>query len=61
MIGDSGSVQLCDYCFDVCEALTAVIGDGNTNDVQGTAPVELEDLGRCVFRLDALLLYTSLL
>ena len=42
------TVQLSDYCFDVCEALKATIQEENTDDLGEFTTTALEDVGRYV-------------
>ena len=42
------TVQLSDYCFDVCEALKATIHEENTDDLGEFATTALGDVGRYV-------------
>ena len=42
------TVQLSDYCFDVCEALKATIQEENTDDLGEFATTALGDVGRYV-------------
>ena len=42
------TVQLSDYCFDVCEALKATIQEDNTDDLGEFATTALGDVGRYV-------------
>ena len=46
MINDDDSVELADYCFDVCEALNAAIQEKATDGLGGSAQLGLEDLTR---------------
>ena len=46
MIDDEDSVQLSEYCFDVCEALKTVIQGKNADDINESVREVLEDLGR---------------
>ena len=43
---DDDSVELYDYCFDVCEALNATIQEKTEDGLDGSAWPELEDLAR---------------
>ena len=42
------TIQLSEYCFDVCEALKATIQEGNMDDLGEFARTALEDVERCV-------------
>ena len=42
------TVQLSDYCFDVCEALKATIQEENADDLGEFATIALGDVGRYV-------------
>ena len=46
MINDDVSVELSDYCFNVCEALNAAIQDKAKDRLNGSAQLGLEDLAR---------------
>ena len=50
MVVDDESVQLSDYCFNVCEALNsnAAIRKRNTGDLDHSTRMALEVLVRCV-------------
>jgi len=58
MINDKDSVELSEYCFNVCEALKTVIRGRNTDDLSEPVRMALENLRRCVDL--ALALSTSL-
>jgi hypothetical protein len=51
MIDDKDSVQLSEDCFSVCEALKAVIQEKNTDDLNESIKMALEDSKRCVDQL----------
>ena len=42
------SVQLSDYCFEVCEALKVTIQEENADHLSAFARMALQDVGRCV-------------
>ena len=46
MITDDDSVELSDYCFNVCEALDIVIQEKTKDGLNGPAQLGLEDLAR---------------
>ena len=46
MITDDDSVELSDYCFDVCEALNATIQEKTEDGLDGSTWPGLEDLTR---------------
>ena len=46
MVADDESVQLSDYCFDVCETLNMVIGEKKTGDLDASTRMKLEGLER---------------
>ena len=46
MITDDESVELSDYCFDVCEALNTTIQEKTEDGLDGSAWPGLEDLAR---------------
>ena len=48
MVDDKDSVQLSEYCFNVCEVLKATIHGRDMNSLDESAKAALEDLGRCV-------------
>ena len=48
MIHDEDSVQLSEYCFNVCMALETVIQRKNGDDLSKSVRIALEDLERCV-------------
>ena len=48
MIDDKDSVQLSEYCFNVCEVLKTAIQGTNADSLNVSVRVALEDLGRCV-------------
>ena len=48
MIDDEDSVQLSEYCFNVCKELKAIIQGRNASSLDESVRVALEDLGRCV-------------
>ena len=48
MIDNSDSVQLAEYCFNMCEALEPATEGGNVEDLNESARGALEDLDRCV-------------
>ena len=48
MIDDNDSVQLSEYCFDVCEVLKGVVQGRNADGLTESVKVALEDLERCV-------------
>jgi hypothetical protein len=49
MTADKDSVQLSDYCFAACEALTSITAqDGRTGGFNESLRIECEDLERCV-------------
>ena len=50
MIDDQDSVQLSEYCFNVCEVLKTAIQATNADSLDESVRVALEDLGRCVDR-----------
>ena len=47
MAADKDSVQICDYCFNVCETLNTTVQGENADDLNESVRVKLEDLGRC--------------
>ena len=47
MIANRASVQLSDYCFNVCESLRVAIQEENINDLNESARTAFEDLERC--------------
>jgi len=48
MIDDKDSVQLSKYCFNVCEALKAVVQGRNVESLNESVRVALKDLERWV-------------
>ena len=46
MVADNESVQLSDYCFNVCETLNMVIGEKKTGDLNESTRMTLEGLER---------------
>ena len=46
MVADNESVQLCDYCFNVCETLNMVIREKKTDDLNESTKMTLEGLER---------------
>ena len=46
LITDNDSVELSDYCFDVCEALNGTIQEKTEDGLDGSAWPRLEDLAR---------------
>ena len=50
MIDDKDSVQLSEYCFDVCRELKTVIRGRNVDSLDESVRAALQDLGRCVDR-----------
>jgi hypothetical protein len=48
MIDNKDSVQLSEYCFNVCETLKTAIQGRNADDLNGPVRAILEDLERCV-------------
>lgn len=50
MITDKDSMELSDYCFNVCEALNTAIRAKKKGGLNESARVSLEDLARCVDR-----------
>ena len=44
MVADNESVQLCDYCFGVCETLNMVIGEKKIGDLDPFTRMKLEGL-----------------
>ena len=48
MIDDEDSVQLSEYCFNVCNELKTVMQGRNADSLDESVRVALEDLGRCV-------------
>ena len=46
MVTDSESVKLCDYCFNVCEALNMMIREKKTGDLNASTKMTLEGLER---------------
>ena len=48
MIDDKDSVQLSEYCFNVCEVLKTVVQGRNADSLNEHVRVALEDLERCV-------------
>ena len=48
MIDDKDSVQLSEYCFNVCEVLKAAVQGKNADTLNDSVRVALEDLERCV-------------
>jgi len=58
MIKNKDSVELSEYCFNMCEVSKTVIHGKNADDLSEPMRTALEDLGRCVDL--ALVLSTSL-
>ena len=50
MIDNAGSIQLCECCFDVCEALGTAIQGKDVNGLNQTVRTTLEGFERCVGR-----------
>lgn len=48
MIGNEDSVQLSEYCFNVCEVLRTAVRVKNMSDPNGSMRKAVEDLGRYV-------------
>ena len=48
LIDDKDSVQLSEYCFNVCEVLKTTIQGRDADSLNGSVRVALEDLERCV-------------
>ena len=48
MIDDGDSVELSEYCFNVCEGLWTVVGGNNTDDFNESVRVALGDLEKYV-------------
>lgn len=48
IIDDSYSVELSEYCFDVCEVLKTVIQRNNIDNLNESMTTALGDLERCV-------------
>ena len=48
MIDDKDSVQLSEYCFNVCEVLKTAIQGRNTDSLDESVKAALVDLERCV-------------
>lgn len=48
MIDNSDSVQLSEYCFNMCEALEPAIEGRNADDLNESVRRAFEDLERCV-------------
>ena len=48
MVDDKDSVQLAEYCFDVCEALKTATQGKNADDLGESVRTALEDSERCV-------------
>jgi hypothetical protein len=48
MVHDKDSVQLAEYCFDVCEALKTATQGKNADDLGESVRTALEDSERCV-------------
>ena len=48
MSDDEDSMQLSNYCFDVCKELKTIIQGRNADSLDESVRVALEDLGRCV-------------
>ena len=48
MIDNEDSVQLSEYCSNICSALETAIEGKNVDDLSGSVRVALEDLERCV-------------
>jgi len=51
MIDDRDSVQLSEYCFDVCEVLKTAVQGRNVDSLSESVRAALEDLERCVDQL----------
>ena len=49
MIKNEDSVLLSEYCFNVCETLTATIQGKGADDLNESARTALEDLKRCAY------------
>ena len=50
MADDKDSVQLSEYCFNVCEVLKAVVRGRNGDSLNESVVAALEDLEKCVDR-----------
>lgn len=48
MVGNNDSVQLSEYCFNVCEALKTAIQGKGVEDLSESVRVALKDSERCV-------------
>ena len=48
MVDDQDSVQLSEYCFNVCEVLKTVIQGKNTDDLDEPVRMALGEMERCV-------------
>ena len=48
MVDDKDSVQLSEYCFNVCEMLEMAIQGNNAGDLDESVRKALDDLERCV-------------
>jgi len=48
MIDNRDSVQLSEYCFNVCEAVKVALEGKNADDLSESIEVALADLERCV-------------
>ena len=48
MVGDNDSVQLSEYCFNVCEVLNIAIRRKDVNDIDESTTKALENLEGCV-------------
>ena len=48
MIDDKDSVQLSEYCFNVCEVLKGAVHGRSADSLNESVRVALEDLERCV-------------
>ena len=46
MITDDDSIELSDYCFDVCEALDTAVQEKTKDGLNGSAQLGIEDLSR---------------
>ena len=48
MIDDQDSIQLSEYCFNVCEVLDTAVQGMNTDSLSESVRAALDDLERCV-------------
>jgi len=48
LIDDKDSVQLSEYCFNVCGVLKTAVQGRDADDLDESVRLALEDLGRCV-------------